>query len=1490
MLRKLMKLPRYTSHFQDILKDILFNPSTSYSDPVLLDVLISALGGEFDNLSKGKEGNTKQGFATIIGFTKSKQEEEKKLPSVNSNLNYASHNRLIAYLHKSSFSHDIFNTTEIKMNEFRYDITDTDISIFKNIFKQEPINTIKLFQTFLKSEIKNPTGTKQIYLKLFTLKVKLLRIFLLLLEDNEISMEIVNRNEDLEGLVEDLLSLSNRGLEIPSSRSLYLTEQFLEYVRNKVTESVVSLDISDKIYLMPSNQYLIMNVTNRKTLATYKSVYDILKASNLNNIQMRKNYLMVKYPEIVAGCKLTEEESIVLISKKELLGLTPEQIGVIKEAKCLVTEGKLHLGNLLKDTPELDGIPIICLISKDYDALLKSDIEIEGVWENIHQDIALQAEKYGGFDREKVQKWADFSGSLSEILGELTKKDPKDAPEIKEEFDIQEHNDKLTELIESTKFSDLWKGGAKQENTDLKEEYFKQYEGMYLKQFTKLAGNYTWNYFSLLRDMQTFYWRHILIKLFKSDTEGKLLGIIEKQADTVTKFRRYMKIMMLEGAYEYYAFHKKTLKKTCSDLFSQTISRDLLKIDMMDELLFKELQKLAILNLTNAQLLGKCGNLFKSTEKQLLSTCCYDVTHDVMKQLLLADTNHFFDPKIFTNLINYSLINLICNQKPNEQYQIVNFLKDIMKEATRKFDNLSLGMLQCLFSNDLFSRVSERIASLDSGEDDDEGKHTVFKMMWCEIMMDCSILFDKSLAKFKDKIEGIYRFPKYVKDLRLSYEIMKEMPSLTCFKQYMWLKENKDVKKKMTQKLETPHCYYNTPCVSVIEDEASSLLQITVKDDADLMPADMLVIANNRKGINGVNVNANEAVKYKKSFVEKRLFTIFPAKSFEGYAFGVFSQGRLGVKKPEEGDDKVNYYNKPQPLKELAGIQIKKFDTGRNHALALDNDNNLYYTGEGYAKIGSDDTQIFKKYTNDKVSCFGTTEEASLWNTTGNTFYALGTNKERNLACYREEISNQYSITNPKSGEEMKTLSLSAKHSLLLYNSGEYYGSSIRNKKLFGKCSGDDERFLEIKTDENLEVVECLAVPTGSIIIAKNKSKEKRLEMLSVGEKGIFMGQGEKDDLETEYTRLDYPEELQFERVYGLTNHLAAVTKEGQLYMWGKNSKGQLGLEVIEDKPNEYSSPTLVPFFVDYKVVSVSMGLEHTIVLAEHKETPGSLQVFGMGESAKGQLGENIENKLQPGNIIHIKYFDGKHPYMAKCGYDCSFVFCGKKYTGIEFPVACHKTGVSPIMNCVIFGKEEEKYRYWSCAGAATDDTIPPICFATPNPVEQLTDKPWPVLNPLELLDMDKELKFICGKCGEESFMYGYWSATVRTQELLCEECFMRPSRSEYLPVIFYRLTRPIKVGALAPLINIDNIYSKTDKFGFTLNVLPKYQYAIPHSVLQKNKDSFTKYSAQLDGFTHSQDFELLDLMNNWMRTNDKEIKDVKFEDMEIKYVIYFSI
>ncbi|NXW17793.1 HERC5 ligase, partial [Circaetus pectoralis] len=91
--------------------------------------------------------------------------------------------------------------------------------------------------------------------------------------------------------------------------------------------------------------------------------------------------------------------------------------------------------------------------------------------------------------------------------------------------------------------------------------------------------------------------------------------------------------------------------------------------------------------------------------------------------------------------------------------------------------------------------------------------------------------------------------------------------------------------------------------------------------------------------------------------------------------------------------------------------------------------------------------------------------------------------------------------------------------------------------------------------------------------------------------------------------------------------HSAAVSLSGAVYSWGKNDFGQLGLRDTKDR----DCPSYVGALEHWKTVFISCGADHTAVLSKE----GLVCTFGAGGA--GQLGHNsTQNELTPRVVAEL--------------------------------------------------------------------------------------------------------------------------------------------------------------------------------------------------------------------------------------------------------------
>jgi len=108
--------------------------------------------------------------------------------------------------------------------------------------------------------------------------------------------------------------------------------------------------------------------------------------------------------------------------------------------------------------------------------------------------------------------------------------------------------------------------------------------------------------------------------------------------------------------------------------------------------------------------------------------------------------------------------------------------------------------------------------------------------------------------------------------------------------------------------------------------------------------------------------------------------------------------------------------------------------------------------------------------------------------------------------------------------------------------------------------------------------------------------------------------------------------------------HILAVSDNGQVYAWGRNDKGQLGLGDSKDR----KCPTLIKELAGYNIVSVATGKSHSLFLTDD----GKVLACGDNRSGQSVGGSSIFENLTP---MMVKY-QGPNVVRIACGSEFSML------------------------------------------------------------------------------------------------------------------------------------------------------------------------------------------------------------------------------------------
>eukprot|EP01130_Rhizamoeba_saxonica_P000173 TRINITY_DN10170_c0_g1_i1.p1 TRINITY_DN10170_c0_g1~~TRINITY_DN10170_c0_g1_i1.p1 ORF type:complete len:1458 (+),score=309.36 TRINITY_DN10170_c0_g1_i1:148-4374(+) len=155
------------------------------------------------------------------------------------------------------------------------------------------------------------------------------------------------------------------------------------------------------------------------------------------------------------------------------------------------------------------------------------------------------------------------------------------------------------------------------------------------------------------------------------------------------------------------------------------------------------------------------------------------------------------------------------------------------------------------------------------------------------------------------------------------------------------------------------------------------------------------------------------------------------------------------------------------------------------------------------------------------------------------------------------------------------------------------------------------------------------------IILNYKKSASRRRRVLSFSR-----------EISKYETKSQISQTIRIKKISAGMNHVLAISDNGEVYSWGKNNFGQLGLGHNETMYN----PEKVEYLSGVYIVDIACGGEHSLALDDNN----NLWSWGNGE--QGQLGNGKSSKIVPTKVIQ---FEETHVIKILAGYNFSVVFTG---------------------------------------------------------------------------------------------------------------------------------------------------------------------------------------------------------------------------------------
>ncbi|XP_054163253.1 RCC1-like G exchanging factor-like protein [Oppia nitens] len=342
-------------------------------------------------------------------------------------------------------------------------------------------------------------------------------------------------------------------------------------------------------------------------------------------------------------------------------------------------------------------------------------------------------------------------------------------------------------------------------------------------------------------------------------------------------------------------------------------------------------------------------------------------------------------------------------------------------------------------------------------------------------------------------------------------------------------------------------------------------------------------------------------------------FTVIAAvvrdSSHRLFGCGINSDSQLGYQSPPtpKGEPLMCLF-KPTPIRLPINEKDKvvRVSCGRSHTACLTDKGEVYSLGNNaFGQCGRpivDNEKYFAshlihqiKEIDDKVCDIVCGQDHTLFLTESGTVYSCGwgADGQTGLGHYNNQ-GIPMKVKGDIEGQKIIQLSSAADSVLAINDKGDVFGWGNSEYSQFSSITSDYQlnipRHLKLDNVKGKVVNVCAG---GSICALVND-----LGNVYVWGYGI-LGMGPKVDQLTKPTMLpmtlfgvsQFNSDVKVIKLEASFNHLAAITDKGDLYMWGKNTQGCLGLGHMADQ--------YFPFrvCVPASVRKVSLGIDHTVVI-----------------------------------------------------------------------------------------------------------------------------------------------------------------------------------------------------------------------------------------------------------------------------------------------------
>ena len=325
--------------------------------------------------------------------------------------------------------------------------------------------------------------------------------------------------------------------------------------------------------------------------------------------------------------------------------------------------------------------------------------------------------------------------------------------------------------------------------------------------------------------------------------------------------------------------------------------------------------------------------------------------------------------------------------------------------------------------------------------------------------------------------------------------------------------------------------------------------------------------------------------------------TVIITKNGDLYSFGDNGSNQLGL-----GND-ILHGNVPTLVTIPDSLKVKAVNCGDAHTVIITENGNIYSFGNNvFGQLGLDDDYsrniptLVTALAGLKAKAVSCGDNSTAIITEDNDLYSFGDNAWGQLGLDDEDNRYTPTLVSVPGSLKVKAVSCGGQHTVIITEDGNLYSFGKNDTGQLGlgdRNNRDTPRLVNVPGGLGVKAVSCGGQHTA--IITENGNLYSFGYNLS-GQLGL----GNRN-ITDRPTLVNVPDSLKVKAVSCGNDHTVIITENDNLYSFGSHDHGQLGLgPTIHVGPvNDKLIPTLVNIPRFLKAIAVSCGWEYTVVIAK---------------------------------------------------------------------------------------------------------------------------------------------------------------------------------------------------------------------------------------------------------------------------------------------------